>query len=294
LENTFNKDFIDSVNFLPVVVSGNTTAENGQTYVNVASATYTDPTPAEGKGYTVIVRNGTATVGGTAYAVAGTIVNRIFHSGGWANYPIGPESIGANIASASTVNLANATGNSLTITGVITITSFGSVAAGAIFNLTFAGSLLLTHNATSLILPTGSNISTAAGDVAQFLSLGSGNWKCIGYLKANGSALSVYAASSGTLPQVPIDRYTTVSDVQFIRNGNVASFSGSFVYDETQTEGFGAGVLTPAISAMNAAAIGVDGTVVPLVEIGGTGFGFAIGTSCPVQTYYYCFNALLT
>jgi hypothetical protein len=89
LANTFNEDFIDSVNFLTVVVSGNTTAENGQTYVNVASATYTDPTPAEGKGYTVFVRNGTATVGGIPYAVKGVLVYRVYHSGSWANYEIG-------------------------------------------------------------------------------------------------------------------------------------------------------------------------------------------------------------
>ncbi len=104
LENTFNKDFIDSVNFLPVVVSGNTTAENGQTYVNVASATYTDPTPAEGKGFTVFVRNGTATVGGTAYATAGTIINRIFHSGSWANYPVLANQVYSTLPTSPTVD----------------------------------------------------------------------------------------------------------------------------------------------------------------------------------------------
>ena len=43
---------------------------------------------------------------------------------------------------------------------------------------------------------------------------------------------------------------------------------------------------------MNAIAIGEDGTVVPLITIS-SGFGFATGTSCPLQTYYYSFNALL-
>jgi hypothetical protein len=103
---------------------------------------------------------------------------------------------GANIASGTTVNLANATGNSLTITGTTTITGFGTVQAGAIFNLTFSGILILTHNATSLILPTAANITTAAGDVMQLQSLGSGNWKCIGYLKANGGSLINYQTVS--------------------------------------------------------------------------------------------------
>ena len=34
----------------------------------------------------VFVRNGTATVGGTGYSTAGTIIHRIYHSGAWANY----------------------------------------------------------------------------------------------------------------------------------------------------------------------------------------------------------------
>lgn len=77
---------LDGKQAVPVVVSGNLTAANDTRYVNVASATYTDPTPVEGKGFIVFVRNGTATVGGTAYATAGTIIHRVYHSGAWANY----------------------------------------------------------------------------------------------------------------------------------------------------------------------------------------------------------------
>jgi hypothetical protein len=47
----------------------------------------------------------------------------------------------------------------------------------------------LTYNATSLILPTSANITCAIGDVFIFESLGSGNWKCIGYTLANGQAI---------------------------------------------------------------------------------------------------------
>lgn len=77
---------LDGKQAIPVVVSGSGTAVNDTTYVNVATATYTDPTPSEGKGFIVFVRNGTATVGGTGYSTAGTIIHRIFHSGAWANY----------------------------------------------------------------------------------------------------------------------------------------------------------------------------------------------------------------
>lgn len=102
---------------------------------------------------------------------------------------------GANIASASTVDLATATGNSLTVTGTTTITSFGTVQEGAVFALTFAGALTLTYNATSLILPTAANITTAAGDVMVIQSLGSGNWKCISYTRANGKSLFPFIES---------------------------------------------------------------------------------------------------
>ena len=48
-----------------------------QVYYNVATATYTDPSPVEGKGFTVFVRNGTATVGGMAYATGKKLLERI-------------------------------------------------------------------------------------------------------------------------------------------------------------------------------------------------------------------------
>jgi hypothetical protein len=69
-----------------IVVSSNTTAVNDGVYTVVASATFTDPSPVEGKGFTIFIRNGTGTVGGTGYSVAGTKIIRIFHSGSWANY----------------------------------------------------------------------------------------------------------------------------------------------------------------------------------------------------------------
>lgn len=88
---------------------------------------------------------------------------------------------GADIASATTTDIGAATGNFVHITGTTTITGLGTIAAGAIRVVRFAGVLTLTHNATSLILPTGANITTAAGDTAIFISEGSGNWRCVNY-----------------------------------------------------------------------------------------------------------------
>jgi len=54
-------------------------------YVITGTATVTDPTPEAGHGFTCLVRNGTATIGGTAYAIVGTRIERTYHSGAWAN-----------------------------------------------------------------------------------------------------------------------------------------------------------------------------------------------------------------
>jgi len=69
-----------------IVISINTTAVIDGAYTLVANATFTDPTPQEGKGFSVLIRNGIATIGGTTYSTTGTIVWRVFHSGSWTNY----------------------------------------------------------------------------------------------------------------------------------------------------------------------------------------------------------------
>lgn len=90
-------------------------------------------------------------------------------------------SAGTAMASASTVDLSTADGYYIQITGTTTITALGTESAGIQYLLRFAGALTLTHNATSLILPGGANITTAAGAMALVISEGSGNWRMIYY-----------------------------------------------------------------------------------------------------------------
>jgi hypothetical protein len=90
------------------------------------------------------------------------------------------------LASAATVNIGAALSSNITISGTTAITAFDTVANGIKRDVSFSGVLTLTHNSTSLILPGGANITTAAGDCATFLSLGSGNWRCIKYVPAAG------------------------------------------------------------------------------------------------------------
>ena len=104
----------------------------------------------------------------------------------------------ATVASAATTSIGPATSNSINVTGTTTITSFGASTSGALRLLNFAGILTLTHNATSLVLPTAANITTQAGDSALFVSIGGSNWKCVSYLRADGTALSGGAVSDPT------------------------------------------------------------------------------------------------
>jgi hypothetical protein len=66
------------------------------------------------------------------------------------------------------------------VTGAVTITAlWPGESAGSEIELRFAAALTLTHHATSLILPGGGNVLTAAGDVARFRCEGGDNWRCV-------------------------------------------------------------------------------------------------------------------
>ena len=94
------------------------------------------------------------------------------------------------IASAATTDIGAQPEAYLTVSGTTTITAFGTVRTGTVRYLRFSGALTLTHNATSLILPGAANITTAANDTAIVVSEGSGNWRCLAYQRASGSALT--------------------------------------------------------------------------------------------------------
>jgi hypothetical protein len=101
------------------------------------------------------------------------------------------EGIQVNVASAATVDIGAQASSSINITGTTTITSFGTVYSG-IKTVRFAGVLTLTHNATTLILPTAANITTQAGD--QCFVVPNGNpatgWQVLCYMRADGSPLT--------------------------------------------------------------------------------------------------------
>lgn len=108
-----------------------------------------------------------------------------------------------DVASATTTDIGAAASENVRITGTTTITGLGTVAAGTFRRVRFAGALTLTYNATSLILPGAVSITTAAGDVAEFISEGSGNWRCVDFTPVYGlQPKSITSAGIGQLSSV--------------------------------------------------------------------------------------------
>jgi len=158
-----------------------------------------------------IPRTGGLRAIGSAADISGIAAGQINYVAGsvnaWRMYdgsywqPLSVQGAEATVASATTINLGFATSDKVSITGTTTITSFGLATAGTRRQGRFTGILTLTHNATSLILPTGASISTAAGDSFEAQSLGGSNWVVIWYQRPSGAAL---VGASGANPSASV------------------------------------------------------------------------------------------
>lgn len=157
---------------------------------------------------------------------------------------VGTNYVVTDVASATTTDIGAAATERVRITGTTTITSFGTGASKVRF-LHFADVLTLTHNATSLILPTAANIITRAGDAAIFSSDGSGNWRCLSYQRANGEFLTPVAtvASASTTDiggaassRVSVTGTTTITSLGSIANAvRFVSFTGALTLTHNAT-----------------------------------------------------------
>jgi len=116
---------------------------------------------------------------------------------------------GSNVASAATVSLGE--GGHFHITGTTTITDidFATDKAGRRATVTFDGALTLTHNATTLILPGGANITTAAGDTMNIVSEGSDVIRVTSYTKADGTAITASGFTAASTTEVLTGTNTT-------------------------------------------------------------------------------------
>ena len=139
---------------------------------------------------------------------------------------------GSNLASASTVTPPS-TGYQFDITGTTTITTIASTNSwnGRRVLFLFQGALTLTHS-SNLDLPGAANITTAAGDAAEFVQTGSGAWLCFLYCRG-----ATHPPLSGTYTPTLTNSTNVASSTSFTayytRVGDVVSVHGSITVDPT-------------------------------------------------------------
>ena len=184
---------------------------------------------------------------------------------------------GGDIASSGTITVGE--GGYFNVTGTTTITDIdpGTDKAGRCFKLKFAGALTLTHNASTLILPTSANITTAAGDVAEFVSEGTDAVRCTNYHRADGTGL--VAGGGFTL----IATLTTTSGA----NQSVTGISNSYRYLYIELEGVSASVsdtLRIQVSNTNGSAYGASLDLQLTFGAAATLSGFIILRGIQLQT----------
>lgn len=144
---------------------------------------------------------------------------------------------GADVASATALPVLT-DGNYFDITGTTTVTSIDTTGgAGTQIKLHFDDILILTHHATNLVLPTGANITTAAGDEVEFVEYAAGDYRCTGYLKADGTALAS-DLDTGTTAK-------TAGSVIFSDGSNLADDNANLFFDDTNNR-LGIGTNTPS------------------------------------------------
>jgi hypothetical protein len=199
-----------------IVVSSNTTAVIDGAYTLVASATFTDPTPQEGKGFSVLLRNGTATIGGTNYSTAGTTVWRVFHSGAWANY-VNQLSLGF-----TPENVANKATNFTTINNTL-------------YPTTQAVSDLIGNPITHLNIFTHLTEFTAGTTTGNFLIAGSTVQSLSGWVirkDGTNASAAVLAAEVGRSGILRLGTGTTSTGIFRLTAQNISIDGQSFVYEK--------------------------------------------------------------
>jgi hypothetical protein len=130
---------------------------------------------------------------GTNWVVVGAIdsVNHVWSP------PVGGGS--TSITANTTTDICASPSALQTITGTTPITSFGSACAvGVRKTLIFNSATPITYNATSMILPALRDYTAAAGDAAEAVYLGSGNWRVLTVNRIDGGAVTNPSIPLGT------------------------------------------------------------------------------------------------
>jgi len=148
---------------------------------------------------------------------------------------------GGDISSASPT-VIDTDGDYFDVTGTTNFAAF-TVVAGRRFTIQFDGILTMTHHATNLDLPGAANITTAAGDVAEFFATGTNTVQCVSYTRADGTAVVSSAGGDrrnfiidGDFTQHPDGDTTGGATNQYVLGLWQNQHSGgTLVYDSKQT-----------------------------------------------------------
>lgn len=92
------------------------------------------------------------------------------------------------IPSAATVDLSATAGNFVVISGVATITSFGTIAGGARRTIVATGAFTIAASG-NIVMPAAASYTCASGDILTFRSEGSGIWVLESYNLALGGVM---------------------------------------------------------------------------------------------------------
>lgn len=187
-------------------------------------------------------------------------------------FTVATGSKGADIPSATALNVGS-TNDYFHVTGTVSITSITTRTAGTRITLEFDGILTIAHNASSLILPDAHDIGTNAGYVAEFISEGSGNWRCSSYQE--------------TTPWV---QYVPTISVGFGTCTVVNFFSRKVGNDSVEIDGsFRAGTVTAGAASVTMGFNGTNGNITtdivhyPVPNQFSVGWAASTGISAPVQ-----------
>lgn len=117
----------------------------------------------------------------------GTIATIIYDGTDFVLLNARPYNPATAIASAATINLDSALGDYVSLTGTTTVTAI-TLKQGQECTCVAAAAFILTNGA-SLILPSGANITTAAGDSFVVRGEAAGVVRIVSYIKADGTAI---------------------------------------------------------------------------------------------------------
>ena len=201
---------------------------------------------------------------------------------------------GADVLSATTINLTTATGNAVHVTGTTQIDAV-TLGSGMWRMVIFDGALTLAHSATANNLPGGANITTAANDRALYWSDGTVVY-CASYFPAAGVQTKMASASQGEMEAgteaalramsplrvaqaiAALGGGSTITRTTFTASGNLTFPAGVTQAWVTGQACGGGGGGTTAGGNGGTTTFGPNGGAVVLTLAGGTGGSAASGT----------------